>query len=219
MQILESHSRSKHKEIFWKVKDRNYLSLWDKNDLPAIDKWQAKIRQTHDEQLIKEFFRNLDRKWDDHRSNFVIEPIDLGVKDDVLTFKGVARFCRLITKQDNTTARNVAVGTGAALNSRPMPFQQSLISEVNHVHFDTNGFFDATGTSIRYGGTFGESMGTANYNESLVRDTDNDGDSGRVTFVMAMFFDNPISHTQGNTGFTAAGSIEFLPVADDDTRP
>lgn len=215
---LDRNPNIKH-EIFWRLKDRHYLSLWDKRDLPIIEKCQEKIRKTHDEQLLKEFFKNLDRKWDDHRSNFNcnVEPLDLSLKDDVLTFRGIGRMCRLITKQDTTSFGYVAIGTGAGFDVTPMPFDQDLVSESAKIATATNGFFDATGTSIRYGGTFGATVASADYNESLIRDTSNAGDGGRITLCISMFQANPIHHTFGDTGFTAAGSLEFQPIADLDT--
>ncbi len=194
-------------------KDTHYLSLWDKNDIPLVEKIQAKIRATHDEHLINDFFDIMDKKWNDHKP--IPEPLDLSVDEKyTMTYKGIGKFCRLITKQDATTFTYVAVGTGAPADTNPMPFDQDLVSEEYRVGFATNGFFDATGTSIRYGGTFGSETVTDFYNESLVRNTENFGDSGRITMCIASFFDNPISHTQGNTGFTAAGSIEFNIIMD-----
>jgi len=95
-----------------------------------------------------------------------------------------------------------------------MPFDNELVNEQNHVDVLTNGFFDATGTSLRYGGTFGAEMPTDTYNESLLRSHQNASDAGMIALCIAYFLDNPISHTQGNTGFTAAGTIELNVISD-----
>ena len=197
------------------LKDTHYLSLWDKNDLPKVDKIQAKIRATHDQHLINDFFDIMNKKWNDHHNNLPVEPLQLSRDDKfVVTYKGIGRMCQLITLQESISFRYVAVGVGAPADTNPMPFDQDLHSEEGFVDVRTNGFFDGTGTSLRYGGTFGEGMITDNYNESLIRTTPNDNDSGRVSLCVASFFDNPIDHTQGNTGFTAAGSIEFNIIMD-----
>lgn len=213
MQIQELHSPKK--EIFWQVKDRHYMSLWDAKDLPTIEKWQEKIRATHDEQLIRDFFQLLDKKYDDHR-NLKVEPLQLALKDDVLTYKGVAKICRLVTRQDLTTFTHVAVGTGAPAGTQPLPFEENLYNEDYKVAFVQNGFFDAAGASIRYSGTFGATVASENYNESLVRNVSDEGDSGKVVLCISQFDDDDIAHTSGNTGFTCAGSIEFTIIADSD---
>jgi len=196
-----------------KLKDTHYLSLWDKNDLPKIHKIQAKIRATSDKDLTDSFFDIMNRKWNDHKPD--PEPLELAIDDRfVMTYKGIGKFCRLITKQDATTFKYVAIGNNAPADTNPMPFDQTLNGEEDHVSFEENGFFDATGTSIRYGGTFGESLPTDTYNESLVRNTAEFADNGMIAMCIASFYDNPISHTQGNTGFTAAGSIEFNIIMD-----
>ncbi len=203
------------KPIFFKVEDHHYLTLWDARDLPKVYKWQEKIRKTHDEKLILEFFDLMDRSWDDKRTNLAIEPHHVSKKDDVLTYKGVAKFCRLITRQDDGVLNfaYVAIGNNP-LNTTFVPFNDSLISEVTYVRFDVNGFFDAAGMSIRYGGTFGESLPTNNYTESLVRDRAAANDNGRTVMCLNNFANDPINHTTGNTGFTAAGSIEFNIIMD-----
>src|SRR6266540_3698472 len=130
MQILEKANTKQ--EIFWKLEDHHYLTLWDAKDLPKIDKWCEKIREpNHDEQITKDFFTLLNKKWDDHRS-LAVEPLDLVKKDDVMTYKGIAKMCRLVVKQDSTTFKYVAVGTGAPANTNAMPYDESLVSEQYH---------------------------------------------------------------------------------------
>ena len=210
MQVFDKTTQN-DKPIFWKVEDHHYLTLWDAKDLPNVNKWQEKIRQTHDEKLITEFFDLMNRRWDDHK-NLPIEPHQVSKVDDVLTFKGVAKFCRLITKQDSTTFTHVAVGTAG--DPTFVPFNDELQAEEDQVSFVTNGFFDAAGTSLRYGGTFDQSMPTETYSESLVRNKALASDSGMITMCLNAFGDDPINHTSGNTGFTAAGSIEFNVIMD-----
>lgn len=217
LQVFDSVPRGSQKPMYFEIRDRHYLSLWDAKDLSAVEKWQAKIRATHDEQLILDFFNNLNRKWDDHRSNLIIEPHQVSKKDDILTYKGIAQFCRFITGQDlvlNRGFRYVVVGS-AGSDNRFLPFNDSLVAEEGHVSFETNGFFDAVGTSIRYGGTFSQNMITETYSESLVRSTANFSDPNMTVMCLNNFGDDPINHTSGNTGFTAAGSVEFAVIADD----
>lgn len=201
------------KTISWKMTDRHYLSLWDARDLPNVEKWQEKIRVTHNEQLILDFYSLLDKKWNDH-NNLDIEPLELSRKDDVVTYRGIGKMCRLVTNQNILTFEYVAVGTGAPADTNPMPFDQGLITEEAKVPVAENGFFEAAGTSLRYAGTFGEGLGSDSFNESLLRTHPNTSDTGNETLCIASFFDNPISHTQGNTGFSAAGSIEFNIIMD-----
>lgn len=215
MHVLDSpvQKNDTNKPIYWKIEDHHYLTLWDKNDLPNVYKWQEKIRETHDEQLIKSFFDLMNRYHNDHKNNLEIEPHQVSKVDDVLTYKGIAKFCRLITLQDDTTFTVVAVGRTSGANTF-VPFNDSLILEESYVTFARNGFFDAAGTGLRYGGTFGESMVTAAYSESLVRDTESAVDSNRIVMCLNNFQLDPINHTNGNTGFTAAGIIEFDVIMD-----
>lgn len=204
------------KPVFWKVTDTHFLTLWDVNDLPKVEEWQRKIRLTHNETLIHDFFDIMKRKYNDHTNNLLIEPHKVSMKDDILTYRGLARLCRIVTGQDQPSNRGfkyVAVGTSG--NTEPfLPFNDALVSEEKAIPFELNGFFDAAGTSIRYGGTFDQSMPSETYSESLVRTTANFGDSNMVCLCLNNFADDPINHTSGNTGFTSAGSIEFTILAD-----
>lgn len=193
------------------VKDTHYLSLWDKNDLPFIEKLQTKIRGTHDENLINQYFDILNKKWNDHHPT--PEPLDLSVDEKyIMTYKGLAKFCRLITRQDTTTFTHVAVGNGVL--QVPMPFDDLLVAEQYVIPISVNGFLEASGTSVRYSGTFGANTVSDSYRESLVRNTSSAGSSGKIVMCIASFSDSPIVHTQGSTGFSCAGSIEFNVIAD-----
>jgi len=187
------------------LQDTHYLALWDKNDLPLIGKWQEKIRNgERNEELGKLFFKLLDSKYNDHHPN--PEPLDLAVdKKYLLTWNGIGKFCRLITRQDSTTFTHVAVGTGATV---PQPYDIALVSEASVIDFASNGFFDGAGTSIRYAGTFGSGVPSNTFKESLVRNQATS--TGSTVMCRNIFPTNPISHTSGNSGFTCAGTIEFI---------
>ncbi len=145
----------------------------------------------------------------DHR-NLRIDPLNVSVdRKYILTWGGAAKFCRLITKQDSSTFTHVAVGLGS---TTPQPYDEKLVTETDFIDFATNGFFDGAGVSIRYCGTFGEMIPTNTFKESLVRNKS--GPTGAVVMCRNIFASNPISHTQGNSGFSAAGVIEFVPVVD-----
>ncbi len=188
------------------LKDIHYLVLWDAKDIPKIQKWQERIRAGIDKS--EDFFLNLDKKWNDHK--VYPEPLEIGIDDKyMLTWAGIAKFCRLITLQDTTTFTHVAVGTGSTI---PQPYDQSLVSEKTYIDFATNGFFDGSGTSLRYAGTFDAAVETAQLKESLVRNQASP--SGATVMCRNIFPINYINHTGGGSGFTAGGIIEFVPVVD-----
>ena len=190
------------------LKDTHYLASWHKNDLPLIEKWQAKIRNgERSEELGQLFFKHLEAKLNDHHP--APEPIDVAVdRKYLLTWKGIAKMCRLITQQDTTGFRQggVAVGTGSTV---PQPYDEALVAETNYISFETNGFFDGSGTSIRYCGTFGSDVASNDFTESLVRNQSAAG--GSIVLCRNIFTDNHIDHTHGNSGFSCAGVIEFVP--------
>jgi hypothetical protein len=119
--------------------------------------------------------------------------------------------CRNITGQDTTGfwQGGVAVGEGT---STPAPFDFKLENEFYYIDFATNGFFDTAGTSIRYCGTFGENLEDADLTESLVRNQL--APTNSIVLCRNTFANNIINHNQGNSGFSAAGIIEFVPVVD-----
>jgi hypothetical protein len=188
------------------LKDTHYLASWDVKDLPLVRKIQEKIRLTHSQNLIEEFYSLLDKAWDDHR-NQKIDPIQTAKTEDIMTWKGIAKICRLITRQDSSTFTYVAVGTGATV---AQPYDQALASELAKIDFATNGFFEGSGTSVRYCGTFGESIISAQIKESLVRNQSTA--TNAIVACRNVFSSNYIDHVAGNSGFSAAGVWEFVPI-------
>jgi hypothetical protein len=203
---LNSKLNSKHKIG---LNDTHYLASFDKKDLPLLQKWASKIRNgERSEELAKIFFKLLDSKLNDHHP----KPDPLAVSKDekyLLTWKGIAKMCRLITQQDSTGFRDggVAVGLGS---TTPQPYDTQLVNEASYIDFATNGFFDGSGTSIRYAGFFGSSVPTNTFQESLVRNQTSA--VGSTVLCRNIFVNNPMVHTQGNAGFAAAGVIEFVPI-------
>jgi hypothetical protein len=190
------------------ISDTHYLALWDVKDLPKINKWQERIRAGIDKS--SEFTDLIEKSLNDHR-NLKVDPIQTAVdRRYILTFKGVARFCQLITKQSSTTAHTVAVGTGTAT---PTSVDTALVTEIANIPIATNGFFDASGTMIRYCGTFGAEVVDGDFTESLLRDTAS-ASATTVVFCRNTFVDTFIEHSQGNSGFSAAGVFDFQIVAD-----
>ena len=192
-----------------KLKDTHYLVKWDKNDLPKIRKWQQRIRAGIESSA--DFTDLLEKNLNDHK-NLRVDPLQVSVdRKYILTWKGIAKMCRNITGQDTTTfsAGGVAVGEGTAT---PTPFDYKLENEFYFIDFATNGFFDCAGTSIRYCGTFGEDLGDADLTESLVRNQAMATNS--IVLCRNIFVNNPINHNEGNSGFSAAGIVEFIPVTD-----
>lgn len=192
-----------------KLNDTHYLAKWDVNDLPKVRKWQERIRAGIESS--EEFINNFEKYLDDHR-NLRVDPLQVSVdRKYILTWKGIAKMCRNITGQDSTGFElgGVAIGTGT---TTPTPFDYKLTTEKAFIDFATNGFFDAAGTSIRYCGTFGETIGSDSFKETLVRNQAMSTNS--VVLCRNIFANNPISHTSGNSGFSGAGIIEFTPITD-----
>ena len=189
------------------LKDTHYLTLWDKNDLPKVRKWQDRIRAGLEPSV--EFTDLLEDNLNDHR-NLRIDPLKVAVdRKYIMTWKGIAKICRLVTKQDTNTFTHVAVGTGS---TTPQPYDSALVTEVTYIDFATNGFFDGAGVSIRYCGTFGESVATNTFTESIVRDQASP--TNATVLCRNIFADIPIDHNSGSSGFSAAGIIEFIPIVD-----
>jgi hypothetical protein len=192
-----------------KLKDTHYLAKWDKNDLPKVRKWQEKIRAGT--ASSKSFIDMLEGNLNDHHSS-VLDPLKVSVdRKYILTWKGIAKMCRNISGQDTTGfwSGGVAVGTGT---TTPQPYDLTLVTEVTYIDFATNGFFDAAGVSIRYCGTFGEDLADNNFTESLVRNQSSATNS--IVLCRNIFNDFPIDHDSGQSGFSACGVVEFIPVVD-----
>ena len=115
---MEDKDKDKDNVLKIRLKDTHYLASWDNKDLPLIEKWSAKIRnQERNEELASMFFKLLESKYNDHHPN--PEPLQVAVdRKYLLTWKGIAKMCRLVTKQDTTTFTHVAVGTGAGRRPR-----------------------------------------------------------------------------------------------------
>lgn len=201
------------KGFHWELLDKHYLILWDKRDLPAIFRLSKLIRESDRskrEELLDIFGNSIDRKLNDHHipiTELVPESLDMAFTEDILTFKGITRFCQLICLKSNQTGHTVAVGTGT---TQAQAFDSQLVSEVTSVEISTNGFFDPSGIRIWYGGTFGESVPTNTFKESCIRDRASVINA--VVFARNTFTTNYIDHNQGTSGFTAAGVFEFIPI-------
>ena len=193
---------------FPQIKDTHYLTHWSSKDLLTLRKMSAKIRTlpvgSKKDELISDFYSLMDKRWDDHR-NLPVEAEQVSKTEDILTWKGVAKFCRLITRKDNNTFTTVAIGTGT---STPKPFDERLVNEVSWVNMTTSGFFEPSGITVRYAGIFGETIPTNHYTESLVRDQS--GANGATVACRNTFVQNYIDHTVGNGGVIAAGLWEFI---------
>ena len=213
-----------------KLKDTHYLAKWDVKDLPKVNKIQDDIRQYQviiatlkDDDPLKpqleakkkeigdKFFDIYEKNLNDHH-NQELDPLKVSVdRKYILTWKGIAKMCRNISGQDTTGfwSGGVAVGTGT---TTPQPYDLTLATEVTYIDFATNGFFDAAGVSIRYCGTFGEDLADNNFTESLVRNQSSATNS--IVLCRNIFADFPIDHDSGQSGFSAAGIVEFIPVVD-----
>jgi len=182
--------------------DEHQLIQWDKKDLPSIYSLCKDIREG-DESALNE--------WDSilNKTGFV-QPLNIAEdKKYIMTFKGIAEFCRFITGQ-STNNRNmtVAVGTGTAT---PNAFDSALTAETDFVNTTSSGFFVASGTTVRYCGTFGQSVTSNQFKESLLRNQSSP--SGAIVFCRNTFVTNFIDHNSGSSGFSAAGCFKFIPIA------
>lgn len=214
-----------------KLKDTHYLAKWDKNDLPKVRKFADNIREYQEilsklkdddplkpqleaekKEISDNFYNIFEKNLNDHH-NQPLDPLNVSVdRKYIMTWRGIAKMCRLITKQDSDTFTGAAIGIGSTV---PQPYDTLLVNEIKYIDFATNGFFDSAGISIRYCGTFGEGVETQNnpgFTESLVRNQASP--TNAIILCRNIFANNPISHTSGQSGFSAAGIIEFIPVVD-----
>lgn len=192
---------------FPQIKDTHYLTHWSSEDLLTIRDMANKIKKlplgTKKDELISDFYSILDKSWNDHR--LPLQPEQVAKTEDILTWKGISRFCRLITRQSSNTFTTVALGTGTGT---PKPFNERLDNEVSWVDMRQSGFFEASGITVRYAGIFGETIPSNHYTESLVRDQN--GANGATVACRNTFVQNYIDHTIGNGGVVAAGIWEFI---------
>jgi hypothetical protein len=203
---------NKH-DFRWEFRDKHYLVLWDKRDLPTVYKFCKLVRESHKakrEELLDIWGNTLERKLNDHKipaTNLIPESLEMSHTEDILTFRGITRFCELICLRSTATGHTVAIGTGI---STAQAFDSKLDNELAHVKTSENGFFDPSGIRIWYAGTFGESLESNHFTESMLRDRE--GITGATVFSRNVFEANPIDHNKDNSGFTAAGVYEFVPI-------
>lgn len=209
-----SHAIQEQKRPFhWELVDKHYLLLWDKRDLPTVFKFCKAVRESDrakKEELLDIFASTIDRKLNDHhipQTNLVPESLEMAVREDILTFRGIARFCQLICLKSTAIGHTVAVGTGT---TGAEAFDQFLIDEKANIQISKNGFWDPSGIRVWYGGTFGESVPSYDFTESCVRDQASVLNA--VLFCRNVFVGSPMHHEEGNSGFTAAGVFEFIPI-------
>src|SRR5574341_753570 len=128
--LIQEQKRPFH----WELVDRHYLLLWDKRDLPTVFKFCKAVRESDRakrEELLDIFASTIDRKLNDHHipiTNLVPESLDMSVKEDILTFRGITRFCQLICLKSTKIGHTVAVGIGT---TGAEAYDQILVTEAS----------------------------------------------------------------------------------------
>lgn len=232
---------NKQPPIYWKVEDAHFMSLFDVESIKPVEGLFKSIRQLHNKykfynQLQKHFHLNLTNKLynidleknhllhsffdclvehaNGHTDSMIqignkaIHPKKVSCRDDIQTLNGVALNNKNITGEGFTDWNYVAVGIG---DEEPFVWSDSLEAEITDQHFG-HGFFTASGTAILYAAMFGEGEPSNTYQEALVRDTQ--GPNGAKVLCKQTFTNDPITHTNGNSGFAVAGILEFTPIVD-----
>lgn len=190
MQVLQN-------KVKWTLNDYHYIKKWDKSTLDIVRSLDKEIREANEkDKLLKEFdeLQPLSVQWD---------------YKYIATFKGIAQFCKLITGDSTDRPAVVAVGQGSTV---PSAFDFQLVDELEYVEIANSGFFNASGTTIRYNGTFGQSIADEDFKESLLRNQASA--SGATVFCRNVFAVNFIDHNQGAAGFSCGGVFEFVPIQD-----
>lgn len=232
---------NKQPPVYWKVEDAHFMSLFDVADIKPVEGLFKRIRQLKQQyknyhtmqkyfhlnltnklynleveknKLLHVFFDCLVEHANGHTDsimqigNLKIKPKKVSCRDDIQTLNGVALDNKNITGEGFTDWNYVAIGIGT---EEPFVWSDSLQTEISEQDFG-HGFFTSSGTAILYAAMFGEGEATNTYTEALVRDLQ--GPTGAKVLCKQIFTDDPITHTNGNSGFAVAGILEYTPIVD-----
>ncbi len=191
------------------MKDTTYSVLFNKSDIPYLQRYASKIRLTHDKRLMDDFNLASQRIWDDHRNNISIDgditPIQVSKADDLIVNVGIARFIDATLVPASLLAW-VGVGTGTTAVSAG---QTTLVTQVgSRVDATASGWLERAGVTLRIASIFGETFTSATINECGIFTAS----SGGTMFNRNMFSNAPITHTINITGFVISSIIEFVPI-------
>jgi hypothetical protein len=189
------------------MKDVCYAALFDKRDLPSLYRYAAKVRTTHNQELVNDFNNKCEKKWNDHNPILDgIEFLQVSKSEDLVVNVGINLFIDQILGLSVVTWDAIQIGTGV---TTPGGNQTALTAvNGNGVLMSAGGWKENAGTSLRFGSIFGESRATVTVNEAGVFTSI----SGGTMLNRVMFANAPISHTINITGFVVSCIIEFVPV-------
>jgi hypothetical protein len=191
-------------------KDIGYVSIFDKNDLPYLYTMAEEVRATHNNNLIDEFNKKCQQKYDDHNpilslGNKDIEFLDVSKSDDLVVDAGIAQLIRQIFGTSTVRWQYMARGTGT---TTPIGTNTTLVTESGtRVDMSLSGWRENASTTLRFAAIHGESTPTITINEAGVFTALTAG-----TMLNRVVFNNfALGHTINITGFIISFIIQFVP--------
>lgn len=232
---------NKEPPVYWKLEDCHFMAQFALEDIKTVEGLFKRIRQLKSQykfyhtiqkkfhwkldnklykieleknQLLHTFFDCLIEHANGHSDGIMqigklaVKPTKVSCRDDIQTLNGIALDNKNITGEGFTDWNYVAIGIGT---EEPFVWSDTLEAEISEQDFG-HGFFTSSGTAILYAAMFGEGEATNTYTEALVRDLQ--GPTGAKVLCKQVFTNDPITHTNGNSGFAVAGILEYTPIVD-----
>jgi len=194
------------------VKDTTYASLFDKKDTPLLYKYAQKVRETHDQELVDNFNKLCQDKWNDKHpvltiGNETIEPTFVSKADDLVVSAGLDHSINQILGTSVVRWQYMGKGSGGGA---VLAANTTLATEtLPRADMSLFGWREYAGASLRFAGIFGESIVTPPiaYSECGIFTTSTVG-----TMLNRNVFSVSISHQQDIDSFVLSCVIEFVPV-------
>jgi hypothetical protein len=195
------------------LSDVGVNATWDPNDGKLIDKEFELIRR----QLIPPNFQDkLNRARDDQTVHFetgkLFEPIYVTKeKWDMVTLGGMNRMGMLAVGRSNRWFDIMAVGTGDADESAQ---DKKLEAEHARVSMVTDGFSEAPGANMRFGGKFSTTLASATiYEQGVFAPSNQPGGEPVMLYRTRFDEDNKIVHKQFQTDFTPTQTVSMISIS------
>lgn len=214
---LQNLPMDKQTELMLKYgpKDTCWATTYQGKDEFLLQKYFIKSATfgREDNPFVIKFFKELERKWNDHTGILEIdsqtfEMIDIAKTKDIATIQGLQFCCRMIIVSGLAAWRYHGAGSSSF---EPRAYQQRLFGEIEpraDMTIAAQGSITRASQSIRAVGIFPSSFPTLTVRESGIFNVA----TGYTTGTMLnrqTFSSNPIGHTSGVNPFTVATDIDF----------
>ena len=211
------------------ISDYSYVSLFDKCDVPTLQKMINKINRSvvyamqtggeHNTTLSDHYLEVCEKRWNDHSSVLLeignkkvdLQQVVKSDPKDMVTTAGLRNLIDLILVLGSGRYVYIGKGTGqtsasksdTTLASEVSP-RQSVLSTITGL----NGWTEWAGLSMRFAALFGETHPTMAINESGVFTTSTSG----TMLARDLYYPSaPMTHTQNVSAFLICLIVEFIP--------